>query len=614
MDLTYLISALGFASSSQIEALLIFIREDGVGPGLAVAIVILATLIGIVSSYYFFKDYLRIRRALKIIIPNAGSEEFAKNYNTINQDLSEVPVIGFAWSEFAESLVPPKVMDDGSLSPAANTVRPNEYLNLQQLGMGPRFSNVWPNVLIGIGLSLTFLGLISALSEATTVMQQALGDTAELQGAIQGLLNVASAKFYASLFALFSSIVLTLVLRIFASILQGQIDKLNGLIEGAVDLLGQESLLLKSNELLREQLAQLTTFNTDLAIKIGENITQALEPVLTEITANNEKMTQEQVGAMERMGQQMTETISGSTQEAMQQVAQKLEAVSEKLESLGEVLGKSLAGFDQELQRSMRGLSENIGNLLDSVSKDLESTVAGLAPSLEAGASAVASVIDEMRASMGQQAERSADIFGNAVDAATKSASDVIGNAGEEFARSFQGATSDLVQRLEAMTDMFRSLETSLSTLPSNLSNVNTELTTTARSVSTASTQFTSAATGMNAVIEPLAEFARSNRESIAEMTDQLNTISESIDSSSKNMEEAVSKLRDGVLERISEVDGAEQVLKSYLDSINESTERVLQSISSFVGETDEGFRSSIGVLNGAIEDFGEAVDNLASK
>ena len=95
------------------------------------------------------------------------------------------------------SSVPPKVMDDGSLSPAANTVRPNEYLNLQQLGMGPRFSNVWPNVLIGIGLSLTFLGLISA-SEATTVMQQALGDTAELQGAIQGLLNVASAKFYAS--------------------------------------------------------------------------------------------------------------------------------------------------------------------------------------------------------------------------------------------------------------------------------------------------------------------------------------------------------------------------------------------------------------------------------
>ena len=40
----------------------------------------------------------------------------------------------------------------------------------------------------------------------------------------------------------------------------------------------------------------------------------------------------------------------------------------------------------------------------------------------------------------------------------------------------------------------------------------------------------------------------------------------------------------------------------------------MLQSISSFVGETDEGFRSSIGVLNGAIEDFGEAVDNLASK
>ena len=614
MDLTYLVSALGFASSSQIEALLVFIREDGVGPGLAVAIVILAAIIGAVSSIYFVKDLLRIRKALKIIVPNASTEAFANNFNTINQDFERVPVIGFAWSEFAESLIPPKVMDDGRLSPAANTVRPNEYLNLQQLGMGPRFSNVWPNVLIGIGLSLTFLGLISALSEATTVMQQALGDTEELQGAIQGLLNVASAKFYASLFALFSSIALTLLLRIYASILQSQIDKLNGLIEGAVDLLGQESLLLKSNELLSEQLAQLTTFNTDLAIKIGENITQALQPVLTEITANNEKMTQEQMGAMERMGQQMTETISGSTQEAMEQVAQKLESVSEKLENLGNILGDSLSGFDEELQRSIRALSENMGNLLESVSKDLENTVAGIAPSLEAGATAVSTVIDEMRASMSQQAEIGAETFGTAVDAATQSASEVIGSAGAEFTRSFQVATSDLVRRLEDMGALFRSMETSLSSLPSSLSNVNTELTTTARSVSTASTQFTSAATGMNSVIEPLAEFARSNRDSIAEMTDQLSTISESIEGSSQSMEQAVAKLREGVLGRISEVDGAEQALKSYLDAINESTERVLQSISSFVNETDQGFRQSIGVLEGAIEDFQEAVDKLASR
>ena len=60
--------------------------------------------------------------------------------------------------------------------------------------------------------------------------------------------------------------------------------------------------------------------------------------------------------------------------------------------------------------------------------------------------------------------------------------------------REASRATSDLA-KAGVQTDMFRSLETSLSTLPSSLSNVNTELTTTARSVSTASSQFTSAAT-----------------------------------------------------------------------------------------------------------------------
>ena len=66
---------------------------------------------------------------------------------------------------------------------------------------------ILPNVFVGIGLTITFLGLIAALSVATTNL------TDDLEGAIEGLLAASSAKFYTSLFALFSSILLTIYLR-----------------------------------------------------------------------------------------------------------------------------------------------------------------------------------------------------------------------------------------------------------------------------------------------------------------------------------------------------------------------------------------------------------------
>ena len=97
--------------------------------------------------------------------------------------------------------------------------------------------------------------------------------------------------------------------------------------------------------MIEEQLVQLKTFNTDLAIKIGENITQAIQPMLQEITQNNEWITDQQVGALRSIGEEVSNSISGASQDAMERVAVSLNEVSGKLESLGDILTSSLAGF-----------------------------------------------------------------------------------------------------------------------------------------------------------------------------------------------------------------------------------------------------------------------------
>ena len=102
---------------------------------------------------------------------------------------------------------------------------------------------------------------------------------------------------------------------------------------------------------MEEQLVQLKTFNTDLAIKIGENITEAIQPVLSEITTNNERITEQQVGALKTMGEEVSRSISGASQDAMERVAESLVDVSSKLDDLGTILANSLSGLTSSSSR-----------------------------------------------------------------------------------------------------------------------------------------------------------------------------------------------------------------------------------------------------------------------
>ena len=112
-------------------------------------------------------------------------------------------------------------------------------------------------------------------------MANAEGDTAYIQSSISGLLNAASAKFYASLFALFTSIMLTIAIKGMSAFLSFQIRKLNESIENGVRYITLESLNIQTNVILSNQLVQLQTFNTDLAMKVGEQVQQSLEKTLS---------------------------------------------------------------------------------------------------------------------------------------------------------------------------------------------------------------------------------------------------------------------------------------------------------------------------------------------
>ncbi|MDA8827245.1 hypothetical protein N9N82_07810 [Luminiphilus sp.] len=607
-----LLSNFGRFFTRFLDPILTGIRQADIGAGLAFLVLLGGVSVFCYALVVYLRDRRLIKRAARVLLGVDSESTFAEKYNVIAQDMASIPRFGEAWSEFCETLIPPKRKSDNSLVPAANTVRPHVYFNTTDLSVGPRFANVWPNIFVGIGLTITFLGLISALTEASTSMGEVAGDSLKVQNVVQNLLNVASAKFYASLVALFVSVILTLLLRFITTNISKHLHGFNRRIETGVRFLSQESLSARANELIEEQLEQLKTFNTDLAIKVGEKVTEAIAPVLNDIREGNEASRKELADGFSGLGDRVSESMSAGTLDAMSRVAESLEAVSSKLDSLGDVLTNSLSGFDEQLKQSMSGLSEALKQTMSGVSQGLNEALGDMAPQIKDSMSSITEVMDGLQNKISDYAANGATQVGDSIKQATAEAGGVISQAGSDFSNAFNAATSGLLSNLESLADNLSTLDKNLIDLPEKLGTVGASLSAAASSITTASTQFSSSASGMKSVIEPLAQFASENRQALQVLSDGLQTSSSAVEIASTKIQESVSTLNQSVEERLRQLDGGDEALERYMVGLNSSAEQLLSRIVEFVGTIDQGFANSIGQLKGAIEDMEAVAEQLA--
>jgi ABC-type transporter Mla subunit MlaD len=138
--------------------------------------------------------------------------------------------------------------------------------------------------------------------------------------------------------------------------------------------------------------------------------------------------------------------------------------------------------------------------------------------------------------------------------------------------------------------------------MPQNLNQINDKLTDSTESIREASVQFRAAGGGLQAVIEPLSTYASETRELMQELTQTLSSSSADVASATNLISQSVDVLKQEVGKQIEELSGSDEHLGKLLGSIESSTEKVLQSVSTYVTEIDKNFAGSVGVLQGAIE------------
>ncbi|KSB90545.1 hypothetical protein AS593_13800 [Caulobacter vibrioides] len=226
------------------------------GAALIMAGAILALAVGLIfqSGHFEFaplKDDLARRTDLLSELNGSDPQKaFAEAFPVIDKRLggSAYPTLELGWATYRGQLAQTA---DGRLASSIHAVDAFEHAD------GPaRTLEWWANLLVAIGLVITFMGIVAALTEAVDAMQRQGG--AGMQTALMGLLAVAATKFWTSIAGVLGSIVLRLVARRRRQAIESLEAHFFALLDGCVRFAPPEKVML-------EQLAVLSRIEAALA-------------------------------------------------------------------------------------------------------------------------------------------------------------------------------------------------------------------------------------------------------------------------------------------------------------------------------------------------------------
>jgi gas vesicle protein len=317
-------------------------------------------------------------RAARQVIPNAGSKgAFADAYEGIHREISCHPILGHAWKEFDETLVK-------AGHSVRNTLRPQaffSYAALKEKLVGLKIMPGVPGYFVGIGLLLTFIGLVIALSKAASGTEAAHlatgGAGAEaMQGALRELLQAATFKFSTSIAGLGASIFLSFCFRLFVIANEASLAAFCEALEEKLDYVAPQSVTLQMVEKLDGQLAELKGINSDkfilrLGEQVGPSVQTALQDAIAPLTerigdAVNQLTTKNQSG-VEELVSRFSESLHGGAGTELRELATSLKAMQGNLEKVR----ADLSCTGEDFARQMSHAAENLNRLVGEAGRNL---------------------------------------------------------------------------------------------------------------------------------------------------------------------------------------------------------------------------------------------------
>jgi hypothetical protein len=154
---------LGAWTSRHIRPLFDLFRDENVAP--ALALIIFGTALLLCVLFLLDSTFIRmqVRRRAQVVARIKDRVEFAEAMPRVERLMLRTRYLRHSWLKFRETLIEPSTEDAAGSKVVRNTARPQDYFNTAEAGLRFPLYRAMPNLLVGIGLLLTFFGLVTAL-------------------------------------------------------------------------------------------------------------------------------------------------------------------------------------------------------------------------------------------------------------------------------------------------------------------------------------------------------------------------------------------------------------------------------------------------------------------
>ncbi len=525
-----------------------------------------------------------------------GEEDFAQQFETYHSGMRQD--FGTPWEEFVETLVLP-VPQSGE--PIRNTRQVSRYLNDSTI-IFPRLSFDFyrsvPNLLTGLGILGTFIGLAAGVGSASSGLSS--NDPLVITESLQSLLGGASLAFITSIAGLVSSMAFVFVERRASRGLHRAVDTWVGSIESRLRRVTLESVALDQLLQARQTTTHLERFNTQLVFSLEqaleEKVANRLSPQLEELIKVVEGLRNDRASDAGRM---IEHALSEFTRAMQQRTESQFSEMAEVVSQLNRTLADSaerMAGSERDMRAA------------------LDSLVATVKGSMDAGAAAMTQTLEEALAQVtGEIAEASAQLAEHLTASSSTAAAtlqETLGTVTREIAETGTETAAEIFGSLQTVRTAALSLERSARQSENVLGAMTpfmSQLNNTRSTIETALRQFGN-------LTEPIGRAAREIHESSERAAQSLAGSNQLIDrlvAGATRLEEhqkLVARAWDRYQERF---EGIDRSLATVFGQIDDGLSGYCDQVKKFANELDRTTANTIQHLAGATQELGGSIEDL---
>lgn len=609
--------------------------EDDAFP-LVLAAAILAIFAVMLLAYLLFIVWpiaIALRSARKFV-ESHDERSFAKNFHEVSQRLESDWLIGHAYSEFRETLVEPKHDDDI----VQNTTRPHTFINYNcalDKSTALRLMPHIPNYFVGVGLLLTFVGLVAALFFANNSVG---GDASEAVEGLRNLLAAATFKFWTSIAGLLSSIALSISFRFYTLWIEGGFVELCETIEERLGFATPQRIFFDVRDNIEEQLSEIKKFNTEVAMSVADGIgnvfreqvpamlADAMRPLVDAVQESSDKVREGATGGLQNMVDSFTETLEGSSGQHLKQMSATLaqltgtlEAMQGAMNSSGDDFSRRMAEGAERLDSTMREVADSMQALAEGLKLQLGEAGLSFGSSLQDSLARLSNQSEEMGRQLAAQSRDASTAFSDEVAKAARALADSANENAESSANFAQQLRETLGQSVDGVHGALDRVGNSLTSLQGQLERQGSAMSVvsergqeTARSLESVSRSINSGLEPFQRVGQSMSESASLLERSVLSMATKIDGTATIVESLSKDLSAVSTALQSAWNSYKERFEAVDEDLERAFTQLQEAVENQQGIAQKFVRDLDGSFTRALSGLAGGIDGMRESIEYLS--